>query len=155
MHGLIRGIPPALDLQREAALHRVLVAGASSGLIRSAHDCAEGGFAVTLAESSFDTGLGADVNISAVPTSTPAFGDIATLFGESASRVIVSVAPHRADELLALAQREAVPATTIGRVGGEHIRISIDGRPVVDEPLAAAEEIWATAIGRYFEPSRA
>jgi phosphoribosylformylglycinamidine synthase II len=155
MHGLIRGVPPALDLQREAALHRVLVTGAARGLLRSAHDCAEGGLAVTLAESAFDTGLGADVNVAAVATSSTLFGDVATLFSESASRVIVSVAPEHADELVALAQREGVPAAVIGRVGGDRIRIAIDGRQVVDEPLAAAEEIWATAIGRYFEPSTA
>ncbi len=81
MHGLVRGVPPALDLEREAALQRVLVAGAASGLIRSAHDCAEGGLAVTVAESSFDTGLGADVDVTTVPASTPSFSDIATLFG--------------------------------------------------------------------------
>jgi phosphoribosylformylglycinamidine synthase subunit PurL len=155
MHGLIRGVPPVLDLDREAALHRVLVSGGGSGLIRSAHDCAEGGIAVTVAEASFDTGLGADVDVEAVPASAAPFGDIATLFGESASRVVVSVAPERLDELVALGTREGVPATVIGRVGGDRIRISIEGRAVVDEPLATAEQVWATAIGRYFEGSRA
>jgi phosphoribosylformylglycinamidine synthase len=50
VHGMIRGVPPELDLSREAALQQVLVEGASAGVIRSAHDCAEGGFAITLAE---------------------------------------------------------------------------------------------------------
>ena len=71
VHGLIRGVPPALDLEREAALQRVLVEGASTGLIRSAHDCAEGGLAVTLAECCFDTGLGADVDVAAVSRPRP------------------------------------------------------------------------------------
>jgi phosphoribosylformylglycinamidine synthase II len=154
MHGLIRGVPPALDLDREAALHRVLVSGAANGLVRSAHDCAEGGLAVTLAECAFDTELGLEVNVSAV-RSAALFGDMATLFGESASRVVVSVAADRADELVALASREGVPANVIGRVGGDRVRISIEGRRVVDEPLATAEQVWATAIGRYFEGSRA
>ena len=57
IHGLIRGVPPSLDLAREAALQRVLVEGAAAGLIRSAHDCAEGGLAVTLAECCFDSSL--------------------------------------------------------------------------------------------------
>ena len=155
MHGLVRGLPPVLDLEREAALQRVLVAGASSRLIRSAHDCAEGGLAVTVAESAFDTGLGADVDVAAVAPSTPGFGDIATLFGESASKVVVSVSPGLVDELLSLAEGENVPAAVIGRVGGDRICISIEGRVVVDEPLGEAEQIWATAIGRYFEPSMA
>jgi phosphoribosylformylglycinamidine synthase subunit PurL len=150
MHGLIRGVPPALDLRREAALQRLLVAAARSRLLRSAHDCAEGGLAVTLAESSFDTGLGADVDVAAVAPGTPAFRDIATLFGESASRVVVSVAPERVDELLSLAQREHVPGAVIGRVGGDRLRISIEGRLVLDEPLAEAQRVWATSIERYF-----
>ena len=65
----------------------------SAGLIASAHDCAEGGLAVTLAECCFDSGLG--VEVSAVREAVGAssgvgFGDVATLFGESASRVVVS-----------------------------------------------------------------
>src|SRR5678815_1536387 len=58
VHDQIRGIPPQLDLSREAALQWVLVEGASSGLIRSAHDCAEGGLAITLAECCFGTPFG-------------------------------------------------------------------------------------------------
>jgi phosphoribosylformylglycinamidine synthase len=154
MHGLIRGIPPALDLAREAALQRLLVEGASKALIRSAHDCAEGGLAVTLAECCFDTTFGADTDVAAV-AAEGAFGDIATLFGESASRVIVSVAPNRTAELVALASAAGVPATPVGRVGGDRIRISVAGRQVIDEPLHEAERIWSTAIDRYFEPKRA
>src|SRR4029453_4459633 len=57
IHGLIRGLPPALDLSREAALQRLLVDGSARGVIRSAHDCSEGGLAVTIAECSFDSSL--------------------------------------------------------------------------------------------------
>ena len=91
IHGLVRGVPPALDLTREAALHRVLVAGAATGLIRSAHDCAEGGLAVTLAECCFDTGLGEEVDLTSVETDSSVLGEVATLFSESASRVAVTV----------------------------------------------------------------
>ena len=155
VHGLIRGVPPVLDLAREASLQRLLVSGVASGLIRSAHDCAEGGLAVTLAESCFDTGLGLQADIEAVAVQTPLFRDIATLFGEAASRVVVSVAPSRVDELAARARKEGVPATVIGRVGGDRLRLSIAGVVAIDEPLAEAEQIWATAIDRYFEPARA
>jgi phosphoribosylformylglycinamidine synthase II len=155
MHGVIRGVPPALDLAREGALQRLLVGGAASGLIRSAHDCAEGGLAVTLAESCFDTGRGAQVEVSAVQVSAPQFQHVATLFGESASRAVISVAAARTDELLALAKNEGVPAAVIGLVGGDRIRISVAGMAVIDEPLAETEQIWATAIERYFERARA
>ena len=155
VHGLIRGVPPALDLARERALHMLLVDAAAAGIIRSAHDCAEGGLAVTLAESTFETGLGAEINVPGVAASAPALRDIATVFGESASRVVVSVAPERAHEILGKASAAGVPAAVIGRVGGKHIRISVDGRVVIDEALGVAEQIWSTAIDGYFESRKA
>jgi phosphoribosylformylglycinamidine synthase len=154
MHGLIAGVPPALDLAREAALQRVLVEGASSRVIQSAQDCSEGGLAVTLAECCIGTGLGARVDVPGI-SSTAGFGDIATLFGESASRVVVSPARGREAQLMALAAREQVPARRIGTVGGNRIQIAIDGRNVIDEPLETVERTWSTAIERYFEPARA
>ena len=155
MHGLVRGVPPALDLGCEAALQRLLVGGIALGLIRSAHDCAEGGLAVTLAECCFDTGLGAEVDLAPVSLAPAEFAHVATLFGESASRVVVSVDPERTVELVRLAGEEGVPAAVVGRVGGNRIRIAIDGAAAVDEPLAEAERIWSQAIGRFFEPQRA
>jgi phosphoribosylformylglycinamidine synthase len=151
VHGLIRGVPPALDLARERALQSLLVESAADGLLQSAHDCAEGGLAVTLAESSFDTGLGAEVNVPAVAVTVTPLRDVATMFGESASRVVVSAAPERAHEILGRAATAGVPAAVIGRVGGNHIRISVEGRVVIDEALSVAEQIWSTAIDRYFE----
>ena len=155
VHGLVRGRPPALDLVREAALQRLLVHGISSGLIRSAHDCSEGGLAVALAECSFDTGLGASVDVPAVEAPTAAFRNIATLFGESASRVVVSVDPRTADELLDSARRENVPAAVVGLVGGDRIRIAVNGEAVIDESLESAERIWSGAIGGRLESPRA
>jgi phosphoribosylformylglycinamidine synthase subunit PurL len=155
VHGLVRGVPPALDLTREAALQRLLVDGISAGVIRSAHDCAEGGFAVTLSECCFDTGLGASVDIGAVAAPEASFGDVATLFGESASRVVVSVAPAAVSDLLARAAAVDVQAAQIGTVGGNRIRITIDGRVALDESVADAEAIWSGALERYFERTRA
>ncbi len=149
MHGVIRGVPPAIDLQLESALHRVLVEAVRADLVRSAHDCADGGLAIALAECCFDAPLGVEVDVPAV-RATPGFVAIATLFGESASRVVVSVAPDRVPDLVALAQSGGVPATRIGVVGGDRIRIAIDGRAALVEPLAAAYEIWSTAIESYF-----
>ena len=155
MHGLIRGVPPALDLAGEAALQRLLVESAATGLIRSAHDCAEGGFAVAAAECAFDTGLGFDVDVPRAHAGEHAFDLIATLFSESASRVIVSADPARAPELLQRARSAAVPAALIGRVGGDRIRIAVDGAVAIDEVLADAERLWSMSIERYFERSRA
>jgi phosphoribosylformylglycinamidine synthase len=155
VHGLVNGIPPALNLETEAALQRLLVGAASAGLLHSAHDCSEGGLAVTVAESCFDVGVGVEVDVPAVPASPPEWTDIATLFSESASRVVASVDAARAEEFLDLARAAGVAASAIGRVGGDRIRISVDGRRTIDEPVAAAESVWADAIGRCFEPTRA
>jgi phosphoribosylformylglycinamidine synthase len=154
-HGLVRGVPPALDLTREAALQRVLVDAAAAGIIRSAHDCAEGGLAVTLAESCFDSSFGVEVDLEAVPSATPGWQNVVTLFGESASRVVVSVSPERVGQLLSMTAAANVPAAQIGIVGGDRVRISIAGERVLDEPRAAAELIWSTAIEDYFERRRA
>ena len=156
IHGLVRGRPPALDLTREAALQRFIVDAVAQGLVRSAHDCAEGGLAITLAECCFDTRLGALVDLPAVNVDVAAdFCDIATLFNESASRVVVSADPQIAGRLVERAEQQSVPARVIGRVGGDSIRIAVAGRLVIDEPVAGAERIWADAIGAYFESQRA
>jgi phosphoribosylformylglycinamidine synthase subunit PurL len=155
IHGLVRGRPPALDLGREAALQRLIVDAIAQGLIRSAHDCAEGGLAITIAECCFDTGLGALADLPAVDVDAADFCDISTLFNESASRVVASADRQAAERLVQLAEKRSVPARVIGRVGGDRIRIGIDGRGVIDEPVVGAERIWADTIGAYFESQRA
>jgi phosphoribosylformylglycinamidine synthase len=155
VHDQIRGVPPQLDLSREAALQRVLVEGARSGVIRSAHDCAEGGVAVTLAECCFDTPQGVEVNLAAVPDAPAEYRDVVALFAESASRVVVSVAPGQLSTLLSMAATAGVPAKPIGRVGGNRIQIAVEGRPGMNELVADAERLWAKAIESWFEDRRA
>ena len=152
VHGLVRGRPPSLNLGRERALQRLLIEAAADGLLESAHDCAEGGLAVTLAECCFDSGgIGAEV---AVPGQTidgrPDLSLVATLFGESASRVIVSVVEQQADKVMTRAAQAGVPATILGRTGGARVHVSVDGTAVIDMPVAAAEQIWTTGLSRYF-----
>ncbi len=132
----------------------MLVEGAAAGIIRSAHDCAEGGLAVTIAESCFDSSHGVDVDLKGV-AALAAWRDVMTLFGESASRAVVSVAPEHVDQVLAMAAAANLPAARIGVVGGDRIRVSIEGVRVLDEPLAVAERIWSTAIEDYFARRRA
>src|SRR5262245_37947592 len=67
MFDLVRGVPPAVDLERERALQALLVQLADERLLKSAHDCSDGGIAVTLAECAFDTGgIGVEVSLDAV-----------------------------------------------------------------------------------------
>jgi phosphoribosylformylglycinamidine synthase len=155
LHGVILGTPPSLVLKAEAALQALLVQAVASGMIRSAHDCAEGGLAVTLAECSFDTGLGLEVDVKPVETRVAGLAEMATLFGESASRVVISMDSARVAELEGMAAQAGVPFAVIGHVGGTRIRIAISGKSVIDEPLTDAERIWSHAIGAYFDRERA
>jgi phosphoribosylformylglycinamidine synthase len=153
VHGLVRGAPPALDLDRERAIIELLAAAAAAGLIRSAHDCSDGGLAVTLGECSFETGgIGLEVDVPAVAGAEQQgqAGIAAALFGESASRAVVSVADASQGELLQLAAAKGVPAKVIGRTGGARLRILVGGAPAIDCLLAEAEQAWSTALGSQF-----
>ncbi len=151
--GLVRGMPPSLDLQAEAALQALLVRLAGDRLIQSAHDCSDGGLAVALAECCFDNGmLGADVSMAGVSVCSETRMNLAAaLFGESATRVLVSAETSRAADVLGAAAAAGVPAAVIGQTGGQDLRISVDGRRVIDMKVDRAEQTWATAIGRRFE----
>jgi phosphoribosylformylglycinamidine synthase subunit PurL len=154
LHGVIAGEPPALDLDAEKRLQRLLVAAAAEGLLLSAHDCSEGGLAVTLAECCFDTGgLGVDVDVPAVAEGIPdaRWTPDTSLFSESASRVVVSVAADRLEDLLARAKEAGVPATAIGRTGGDRVVIRVGHARAVEEQVGNLERAWSTGLERYFD----
>ncbi|HEX7088164.1 MAG TPA: phosphoribosylformylglycinamidine synthase subunit PurL [Vicinamibacterales bacterium] len=158
LHGVTRGVPPRLDLEAERRLQQLLVEAARDGLVRSAHDCAEGGLAVALAECCFDTGgLGVSADLpAAVPPEgagnppTAAWTMDLTLFSESASRAVVSTAPGSLEALLARAAALGVPARVIGKTGGTRITIAVEGRTGVDVAVADAETEWGSALERQF-----
>ncbi len=150
--GVLAGAPPSLDLVREHALHRWLVQAASEGAIRSAHDCAEGGLAVTLAECCFDSGgIGAVVSVPAAASDGGVSREVATLFGETASRVIVSVDPTRTDAVLAGAAEAGLPAAKIGQTGGRWLTVAIEGTTAIECPLADAEARWTTGVSQWLD----
>jgi phosphoribosylformylglycinamidine synthase II len=146
----VQGAPPALDLARERALQQLVVALVRDGLVQSAHDCSDGGLAVTLAECTFGTGgLGVTATAPQASNGVPAaFAEAAALFGESASRIVVSAAPEAASAVLAAAAAAGVPARVIGTTGGADIRIDVNGAVAIDMPVAGAEQAWATTIER-------
>jgi phosphoribosylformylglycinamidine synthase len=150
LHHMVRGVPPALDLERERRLIALLGTAASAGILRSAHDCSDGGVAVTLAECAFDTGgIGCEVDVPG-DRAGGASPDIATLFGESASRAVVSVGAGNSNVLLRMAADAGVPAKLIGRTGGGRIVVRVDDRAVLDVSVDEAERLWSTAIARHF-----
>jgi phosphoribosylformylglycinamidine synthase len=154
-HGMIRGVPPVLDLDAEAALQGLLVEGIGAGLVASAHDCAEGGLAVTLSECCFDAPCGAEVDVPAVSGFSDPWTTIGTLFGESASRVVVSVGQPALRSFLDRAAKAGVPARVIGRVGGDRVRVTVSGQVALDERCQELQQIWETAIESRFESNRA
>ena len=152
VHGLVAGRVPELDLEREAAVQRLVRGAIQAGLLRSAHDCADGGLAVALVEScSGPFGLPADDAAGAVPVigariDVPAewreMRADAVLFGESQSRILVSLRPEHWEALVALARAESVPLYRLGETGGDRVAIA----PYLDVPLATALERHATAL---------
>ncbi len=152
VYGMTRGMPPEIDLTAERALQDLLVALATDRLLQSAHDCAEGGLAVTAAECCFDTGgVGAELSIDAAAVArSGALNDAAALFGESASRVVLSVAPEHVTGVLQRAAAAGVPARVAGRVGGNRLRIAVSGRTAVDASIEEAERVWSSAIETHF-----
>ncbi len=148
----VRGVPPELDLDRERAMQQLIVELGEERLIRSADDCSDGGIAVTLAECCFDSGgMGAEISIDSTEISgDPYLNDAASLFGESASRIVVSLVADNVTRLLELAAVASVPAHVIGQTGGNRLRIATGGRMTIDVATDDAERAWSAAIDSYF-----
>lgn len=120
-HGLEKGQVPRLDLPTENALQKFLVDGAQCALLTSAHDLSEGGLAVALAECTFGKKIGVVADHLDLIRNTAALREDALYFGETQSRVIVSVRPKDKEALIQAAQRYGVPVTQIGKTGGDKL----------------------------------
>jgi phosphoribosylformylglycinamidine synthase len=91
------------------------------------------------------------VSIDAVPVARDERVNVAAaLFGESASRVVVTAGPGDFTTILERAAAAKVPARVIGETGGNRLRMAVGGAVVIDQPVDAAERAWSSAIDRYF-----
>ena len=150
IHGQKNGSPPSCDLTAERTLGVTLLGLIQSGLVKSAHDCAEGGIGVALAESCFSElhgrntpcFLGADVNLS---DSEDTRLD-ALLFGESRGRVIISCSDLDAVKLVERAKLMGVPSQRIGTVGGDQLKIKSPKGEHIWE-IAVLHDLWWNSIG--------
>ena len=153
VHQRVAGQLPTLDLVAEHKLQQFLVSVIADGLLESAHDCAEGGTAVTLAECCFESGgIGLEVSLPPVAVDDGMSDELtlaATLFGETASCVVASVEESQVAELLNRAGNVGVPARVVGRTGGSRFRLSVDGASVIDCPLDEIERVWAHGLARH------
>jgi phosphoribosylformylglycinamidine synthase len=151
IRGKKTGLPPRIDLPKEKNLHDTLRALIRAGLVKSAHDCSDGGLAVALAESCIsnhrargtDTLIGAEIDLSSVPTSRID----ALLFGETQSRIVISVARENADKVLSQAKSANVTATQLGKVGGARLLIKTKSSQI-DSLLETLHDAWWNSIAR-------
>ena len=171
IHGRKTGTPPRCDLEQARTLHTTLLGLIQSGLVKSAHDCSEGGLAVCLAESCISQLvaratprlIGAQIDLSSVTAprksadknkgETALSQDAATirldalLFGETQSRVVVSCKPLDAVKVVERAKLLGVPARRIGTVGGDKLVIQTAGAEF-SVPVVELHDRWWNAIAR-------
>jgi phosphoribosylformylglycinamidine synthase len=140
-----RGKPPQLDQQVESDVQRLCLDLIHKQLIRSAHDCSEGGLAVALAESCFTAShlMGAAIEL---------HGDLradALLFGESQSRIVISFSKDQSQKIKTLARNAGVPFAVLGTTGGQDFQIKINQKSFINENILALEDIWKNSLSRY------
>lgn len=141
MHGVTEGRPPVIDLDVEKRLQRAVLSAIQGGLVSSAHDLAEGGLAVALAESAISGGIGANID-----WSVPELRVDVALFSESQSRLLLSCRPDQADALQMHLVEEGVRVTRIGTVGGKKLNVTVNGVAALDVDVSKLETTWKDAI---------
>ncbi len=153
VHAREQGSPPFLSLESEKALHDCVLELICDGLVRSAHDCSDGGLAVALAESCVsgpEGDLGAVVKLSSGRLRKDAI-----LFGESQSRVVLSADPVHRQAILDQAASLGVPAQLIGVVEGEQLVVSLEHagslNNAIDLPIGGLRDRWAFSLERSLE----
>ena len=151
IHGKKNGSPPRCDLEVAKTLHTTLIGLIQSGLVKSAHDCSEGGLAVALAESCISQLIaretprliGATIDLSALK-------DVrldALIFGETQSRIVISCKPLDAVKVVERAKLMGVPAVQIGKVGGDKLTVKTAGGEF-SAPLTELHDAWWNSIAR-------
>ena len=137
----LAGRPAAPDFLSANAVHRVVLEAFDAGVVRSAHDLAEGGFAVAMAESCFDGDrmFGARVDL-------PGHGDSTLrLFGEGPNAIVLSVAAQHVPKILALADKHEAPAVVIGEVSDRPV---LEIRDHLTADLTTLIDAWSNGLRR-------
>jgi phosphoribosylformylglycinamidine synthase len=148
--GAVWGYPPELDLEKEATLQRALVAIIRAGLVESAHDCSDGGLAVALVESVLPAGVGLSVRL---PRQQAALEFL--LFGEDASRVVISCDPIHLPRIKQVAEEHDVFLDVLGETGSDRVEITVDGQLVISASVQELRAAYEGALERALrtEPS--
>jgi phosphoribosylformylglycinamidine synthase len=169
LHGQKNGLPPRCDLEGAKTLHTTLLGLIQSGLVKSAHDCSEGGLAVCLAESCISQLVGRNTprliggqidltawegRRAADPVSkdggAPSLPDArldALLFGETQSRVVITCKPVDAVKVVERAKVMGVLATRIGTVGGDKLSVRTT-KGEFSWDLLELHDLWWNSVAR-------
>jgi len=139
--GTLWGYPPELDLEKEAALQKAVIELIQQGVVESVHDCADGGVAVALAEKALPKGVGARVNLA----SAGLFAEFA-LFGEDASRILISCDAASVAGIQQVAKKFGISADVIGQTGSDRLEISVDGSLVISAAVAELSGAYESAL---------
>jgi phosphoribosylformylglycinamidine synthase len=141
-HGSKVGPPPQIDLAREIRVQNAVRDLIRAGLVKSAHDCSEGGLAVALAECCFNPErlFGAEITLNTADT--PA---TTVLFNESQSRIVISLASADLEEVMSILRQSGVPFHQLGRVGYDQLRIQVNEREFAWR-IADLYDDWFNAI---------
>ena len=150
-HLIANGIVPHVDLGQERLVQETLLRLADEMLISSAHDCSDGGLAVTIAECCFSSlcreAIGAEIALSNDQLTPESM-----LFGETPSRIVISFSPENLIMVTTLTGN--CPFEVIGKVGGETVAFSVDGNDVAELQIAEIESIWARALEKHLDQPR-
>ena len=151
VHCREQGTPPHLSLDDEKAVQACVLRLIRNGLVRSAHDCAEGGLAVALAECCLSNPSRSHGAVVKLKTSGLRWD--ALLFGESQSRVLVSTSPATQEAVLRVAQELGVAAEVIGTVGGDRVTVDVEADRWgpgcrIDTDVNALADRWENGLAR-------
>ncbi|MCS7254415.1 MAG: phosphoribosylformylglycinamidine synthase subunit PurL [Armatimonadota bacterium] len=155
VYGIEAGKPPQLDLSLERSVHRTTLEAIRNGLVMSAHDCSEGGLFICIAECCMAGNIGAHITLSRKCIAEGHARMDSLLFGESQSRIVISVPCGLVNHALELAEKHGCPATVIGAVGGECLTIEWrDGdvvRGLINLPVEEMRILYEGAIPALIE----
>jgi len=139
--GALWGYPPELDLEKEAALQKMLVALIQEGLVESVHDCSDGGLAVALAEKAFAKNVGARVDLA-----TNELPSEFVLFGEDPSRIVLSCDQGNVARIQQIAEKFGIAADVIGETIPQRLEIVLDGKKVVSTAILELSAAYEGAL---------
>jgi phosphoribosylformylglycinamidine synthase len=144
--GELWGVPTRLDLTDEHELHRCLAALANAGVLHSASDISDGGFAAALSEASIANRIGVDIRLQSYSADTP-YLDACRLFAEEACQALVTCHPDQIEKIKEIADDFGfVTVIPIGHTGGNQLKIQVGDRMLINAPIEELRSGWSQSL---------